>query len=84
MSLKNTEMSILHLVSHSGHKYLLSIQNVVRYCVNTWKQNAEQKKKIQCCLPQGSSLEFRRENRHAWEKKKHMQITIRIQILTGN
>ena len=42
------------------------------------------KKKIQCCLPQGSSLEFRRENRHAWEKKKHMQITIRLQILTGN
>ena len=28
MSLKNTEMSILHLVSYSGHKYLLSIQNV--------------------------------------------------------
>ena len=23
----------------------MSIQNVVRYCVNTWKQNAEQKKK---------------------------------------
>lgn len=85
MSLENKETSILHLVSYSGHKYLLSIQNVSGIMLTPGSTMLN--KNIQCCSQEGSSLEFSRGNKYIQKKKKvqtYIQVTVRLQILTGN